>query len=106
MNRESFFVSGMGLERLLTVSLTVGFFFLAHMEGSFQKTRFDGSRGDIFKDYNYAQYVANYRQTDEFRPLLVFWCYLTQPNSKETIGHAQEVSGAMQWRRLRLFISV
>ena len=49
MNRESFFVSGMGLERLLRVSLTVGFFFLAHMEGSFQKTRFDGSMGTSLK---------------------------------------------------------
>jgi hypothetical protein len=47
MSREIFFVSGIGLERLLTVSLTVGFFFLAHMEGSFQKTRF-GGQGEHF----------------------------------------------------------
>ena len=38
MSREIFFVSGIGLERLVATSLTFGFFFLAHMEGSFQET--------------------------------------------------------------------
>jgi len=31
MRRESFLVSGIGFERLLTASFTFGFFFLAHM---------------------------------------------------------------------------
>jgi hypothetical protein len=91
----------------ITDSVFDGWFFLFGAHGRLlSKDKVRWFNGDIFKDYNYAQYVANYRQTDVFRPLLVFWCYLTQPNSKETIGHAQEVSGAMQWRRLRLFISV
>ncbi len=38
MSREIFWGSGIGLERLLTMLLTLGLFFLAHMAGSFQET--------------------------------------------------------------------
>lgn len=37
MSKESFLGRGIGLERLLTASLTLGFFFLAHMGDSFLK---------------------------------------------------------------------
>jgi hypothetical protein len=49
ISRESFFASGIGLERLLTTAFTLGFFFLAHMHGSLKKIRYAVMEKDPLK---------------------------------------------------------